>query len=213
LGERANRWLGNAKQMRHVLIFVSIYLVLFVLSGGSAVNWITAAYSAVPFSLVLTAFLHFGFFHLLSNVYCMLVFGWFLCNSMSERKARGGTLPLLFTVASVVTGILPYYLQPGAYTAGASGTVYALEAYVFIMAFAGGSDPLSLRLRQQKRWLIINAVISVLWFLNPEVSFYGHFTGALVGIAAGFIDLRRRKRIKAINDRNRLANSPWGSAN
>jgi membrane associated rhomboid family serine protease len=201
-----SKFLFYIKRMRYVVGIVCIYLLLFMLSGGNAVNWYATAVSAVPVSLIITSFLHFGFIHLLSNVYGMLVFGWVLCMCMSERKAKGLTLPLLFAIASVVTGIAPYYLQPSAYTAGASGTVYALEAYVFIMAFAGGTDPLAVRLRQQKRWLIINAVISVLWFLNPEVSFYGHFSGAVVGVIVALVDLRRRRQIKKLNDQKRRIN-------
>ncbi len=195
-----NRLPFDFNKMRYIIGIECVYLLLFALSGGDAWNWRAAAYSGIPISLILTSFLHFGFIHLLSNMYVLFVFGWVLTNCVSERKAKGLTLPLLFAAASVVTGIAPYYLQPEAYTAGASGTVYALEAYVFVLAFAGGSDPLSFRLRQQKMWLIINAVISVLWFFNPGVSFYAHFSGAVVGAAAGFIDLGRRKRIKRIND-------------
>lgn len=195
-----NRLPFDLKKMKYVIGIECIYLLLFALSGGDARNWLPAAYSHIPVSLILTSFIHFGFFHLLFNMYAMFVFGWVLCAYMSERKAKGLTLPLLFAAASIVTGIAPHYLQPNAYTAGASGTVYALEAYVFVMAFAGGGDPLSLRLRQQKRWLIINAVVSVLWFFNTGVSFYGHFSGAVVGAAAAFIDLWRRRQIKRLND-------------
>lgn len=74
---------------------------------------------------------------------------------------------------------------------------------MFVMAFAGGSDPLSVRLKQQKRWLIINAVISFLWLFNTEVSFFGHFSGAVVGAAVALIDLARRKQIKKLNDMKR----------
>lgn len=197
------RWLYYANRMRYVVITECVYLLLFILSGGNAVNWLPAAYSAIPVSLILTSFLHFDILHLLSNMYCMAVFGWLLCNCISERKAKGLTLPLLFAFASVVTGIAPYYLQPQAYTAGASGTVYALEAYVFVMAFAGRGDPLAIRLRQQKRWLIVNAVFSVLWFFNPRVSFYGHFSGAVVGAVVALLDLRKRARIKMLNDNRR----------
>ncbi len=190
----------DINRMRYIVGIECVYLLLFALSRGDALNWLPAAYSLIPISLVLTSFLHFGIIHLLSNMYALYVFGWVLTNCVSERKAKGLTLPLLFITASIVTGIAPYYLQPDAYTAGASGTVYALEAYVFVMAFAGGSDPIAMRLRQQKTWLVINAVISVLWFFNTGVSFYGHFSGAVVGAAAAFIDLSMRKRIKRIND-------------
>jgi membrane associated rhomboid family serine protease len=190
----------SVSRMRHVIIAVGLYLLLFILSDGNASNWQSKAYSYIPVSLILTSFLHFNVLHLLLNAYGMAVFGWVLCNCMSEKKAKGVTLPLLFTIASVVTGILPYYLQPHTYTAGASGTVYALEAYIFVLAFAGRNDPLSVRLRLNKRWLIINAVISVLWFLNPGVSFYGHFSGAIVGAAFALADLWRRRRIKERND-------------
>jgi membrane associated rhomboid family serine protease len=197
----------DVNKMRYIIGIECMYLLLFALSGGDAWNWQEAVYSGIPVSLILSSFLHFGFIHLLSNMYAMFVFGWILCNCVSDRKAKGLTLPLLFVAASVVAGIAPYYLQPDAYTAGASGTVYALEAYVFVMAFAGGGDPLSIRLRQQKRWLIINAVISVIWFFNPDVSFFGHFSGAVVGAAAAFIDLGRRRQIKRINDmKNQFGN-------
>lgn len=142
-----NRLPFDIKKMRYVIGIECVYVLLFIFSGGDARNWLPIAYSSIPVSLILTSFLHFGFFHLLTNVYSIFIFGWVLCNCFSERKAKGLTLPLLFILASVVTGIAPYYLNPGAYTAGASGTVYALEAYVFIIAFAGGTDPLSVRLR------------------------------------------------------------------
>ncbi len=192
------------KKMRWIFVFIGINTILFALSSGNAARWADLVFSFVPVSLVLTSFLHFGLSHFLSNMYATFVFGGILCNSMSERKANGLTLPILFIIASVVTGIVPFYLQPDAFTAGASGTVYALEAYVFVMAFAGGSDPLSVSLRRQSRWLIINAVIAVLWSFNPKVSLIGHFTGAVVGAIVAFIDLQRRRRIKKHNDSQRF---------
>lgn len=192
--------------MRWIFIFIGINTVLFALSSGNAARWAELVFSWVPVSLVLTSFLHFGLRHFLSNMYAAFVFGGMLCSSMSDRKANGLTLPILFIIASVVTGIVPYYLQPDTFTAGASGTVYALEAYVFVMAFAGGRDPLSLGLRRQSRWLIINAVIAVLWSFNPRVSLIGHFTGAAVGALIAFVDLQRRKQIKKHNDSQREMN-------
>lgn len=191
------------KKMRWIYIYIGINTILFALSSGNAARWADFVFSSVPVSLVLTSFLHFGFSHFLSNMYATFVFGGMLCSCMSDRKANGFTLPILFVIASVVTGIVPYYLQPDVFTAGASGTVYALEAYVFVMAFTGGRDPLSLSLRQQSRWLIINAVIAVIWSFNPNVSLIGHFTGAVVGAIIGFIDLYRRRSIKKYNDRQK----------
>ncbi len=188
------------KKMRWILVFVGLNTVLFFISRGDATSLKSIVFSSMPFSLVLTSFLHFGFRHFFSNMYAAFVFGGLLCNSMSDRKANGLTLPILFVIASVVTGIVPFYLQPDAYTAGASGTVYALEAYVFVMAFAGGSDPLSLSLRQQSRWLILNAVIAVIWSFNPKVSLISHFTGAVVGAIIALIDLQRRRSTKRHND-------------
>ena len=202
-----NRFPFDIKKMRWIIVFTGINILMFALSGGNAENWQNIVYSYMPASLVLTSFLHFGFIHLLSNLYCMFIFGGVLCNCMSARKANGWTLPLLFLAASIVTGILPYYLQPDAYTAGASGTVYALEAYVFVVAFAGGSDPLAMSLRQQSRWLIINAIIAVVWFFNTEVSFIGHFSGAIVGVVVALIDLFRRKQIMKYNENKRQLNN------
>lgn len=110
-----NRLSFNISRMRYVIGTVCVYLLVFALSGGNAWNWQAAAYSLMPISLALTSFLHFGFLHLLSNVYGLLVFGWVLCNCLSERKAKGPILPLLFILASLVTGVVPYYLQPQAY--------------------------------------------------------------------------------------------------
>ena len=201
-----NRLPIDVNKMRYVIGIEVIYVLAFALTGGDAWNGMYAAYSAIPVSLVLTSFLHFGFVHLLLNMWGLFIFGWVLCGYMSARKAKGPTLPLLFIIASVVTGIVPHYLQPNAYTAGASGTVYALEAYVFVMAFAGGRDPLAVRLRQQKSWLIINAVISFLWFFNGNVSFVGHFSGAVVGAVVALFDLRRRRQIKRLNDMKKQIN-------
>jgi membrane associated rhomboid family serine protease len=193
----------DLKKMRWILLFIGVNILLFALSLGDAENWQDIVYSFIPASLVLTSFLHFGIIHLLSNMYCIFIFGGVLCSCMSARKANGWTLPLLFLIASVVTGILPYYLQPEAYTAGASGTVYALEAYVFVIAFAGRDDPLAIALRRQSRWLIINAIIAVIWFFNTEVSFVGHFSGAIVGAIVALFDLHRRRQIKKFNDNTR----------
>lgn len=190
----------DLKKMRWILAFMSANILLFAFSRGDAENWQDIVYSFMPASLVLTSFLHFGFIHLLSNMYCMLIFGGVLCNCMSARKANGWTLPLLFLVASIVTGILPYCLQPDAYTAGASGTVYALQAYVFVVAFVGGSDPLAVALRQHRTWLIGNAILAVIWFFNTEVSFIGHFSGAVVGAIFAMVDVQRRRQMKRQND-------------
>ena len=95
-------------------------------------------------------------------------------------------------------------LLPAATYSRRKRAAYALEAYVFTMAFLGKDDPLSIRLRKYSTWLTISAILAFLWFFNTEVSFIGHFSGAVVGVIIGLFDIKNRQRIKRINDMRRL---------
>ncbi len=126
--------------------------------------------------LATSAFLHYGLLHMVMNMFILVLLGRML------EPAIGGWRMLLLYAVSLTGGALGALLvEPNAFTAGASGSVFGLAGAVVIAERASG-----------RRWqdsgilvfLIINIVFSL---LIPRISIGGHLGGMIVGAVAALI--------------------------
>lgn len=127
--------------------------------------------------LVTSGFLHYGLLHLGMN---MLVLWWL--GRLLEPAVGGARLLLIYGVALLGGSLGALMMDPGAFTAGASGAVFGLGGAVAVAERAS-------RFGRQNSgvlgFLAINVVISL---SIPGISLGGHVGGLLLGaLAAGVL--------------------------
>lgn len=135
--------------------------------------------------VVPSAFVHFGFAHLLANTLPLLVLGFL--------AALSGIRRFLLACALVVVadGLGVWLISPDhTNTAGASGLVFGLFGFLLVSGFV----------ERRPLGIVAGVLIAAIWGgsilagLAPTqtgVSWQGHLLGLLAGVAAAFV-LRRR---------------------
>ncbi|HLR85876.1 MAG TPA: rhomboid family intramembrane serine protease [Nocardioidaceae bacterium] len=125
--------------------------------------------------IVTSGFLHFGFLHILLNMYALYLFG-----PMLERML--GNLRFLAMYATcLVSGSLFVYLfaDPGTITAGASGAIFGLLGCTLVLFLQHGYD-----VRVLLGLLAINGVITVVF---GGISWQAHLGGFVAGVITGAV--------------------------
>lgn len=199
-----------------LLIFLNVAIFLFESSLGSqALNGFLLTWGLVPARLVLqpaiawptiltSMFLHGGWFHILSNMWILFIFG----DNVEDRM--GGMRYLLFyLLAGAAAALLQVYVMPssGVPMVGASGAIAGvLGAYMilFPQARVVSLVPIFFIFTAME----IPAVIYLLfWFVSQlfsgllaldgaaggGIAWWAHIGGFLFGMAAVFFFARRRR--------------------
>lgn len=136
--------------------------------------------------ILLSCFLHFGLIHLAMNMYFLGTLG-------KQIEGMWGTSRFLviYLVAGIVSGCVVLLLSPlqeaAALTAGASGCLFGIFA-AMIVWFALNHQFLPQNLIQAwSRSLWINVILLVVINFLPEISWQGHFGGAVGGFLAALL--------------------------
>jgi membrane associated rhomboid family serine protease len=172
---------GRVATGSHVTFaLLAINAVIFVVElaspqvkGDFAMVPAAVALDAQWYRLLSSAFLHYGFFHILLNLWALYVIGQPLESWLG--RIRFATLYLL----SALGGSTLIYLvgdinQP---VGGASGAIFGLFGAMFVMAR---------RLQFDTRAVAILIVLNLLiTFTVPGISWQGHLGGLIVGSALG----------------------------
>jgi membrane associated rhomboid family serine protease len=128
------------------------------------------------YRIITSGFMHYGFLHLLFNMYALYILG-----SMIE-PAIGKVRFLLIYVVSLITGSLgALLLDPNALTAGASGAVFGLMGAAVLVLRNRGINPWQSGIAI---WLFLNLAIT---FTVSSISVGGHIGGLIGGAVAGWV--------------------------
>jgi membrane associated rhomboid family serine protease len=139
---------------------------------------------------ILTAgFLHFGFIHLLFNMFALYILGGMLEPAMGRLR-----FAIVYFVSLLAGSFGALLLQPTGLTVGASGAVFGLMGAAFVVMRNRGINPMESGLGL---WIGLNLLIT---FTIPGISIGGHIGGLVGGALAALIlfDLRDRVRVPAV---------------
>ena len=138
------------------------------------------------YRLFTAAFLHFEFFHFLSNV----VIGIYILCSALERIIGSTKFSLIYFGSMLLSSLLVFALSDG-WTLGASGAIFGgLGALLYITFYR--PDLLPIQDIQRIRGLVIINVVFTLIF-RDTISLPGHAGGLLAGLLLGYLFVPRDK--------------------
>ncbi len=122
-------------------------------------------------------FLHFGFMHILFNMFCLFVFG-------PELEKVAGRLRFLtiYMLAGLFGDVATFFLYDANYThVGASGAIYGIfGAFGALVHYTKKVLP---QLRQVILPIIVISI--VMTFLQPGINVTAHIAGLIVGFLIG----------------------------
>jgi membrane associated rhomboid family serine protease len=121
--------------------------------------------------LVTSAFMHYGIFHLLMNMWALYVVGQPL-----EQWLGRARFALLYGLSALGGSVVVYmFAGPLTLTVGASGAVFGLFGALFVVA-----KRLNYDIRGIAVLIVLNLVIT---FTVPNISWQGHLGGLITGSA------------------------------
>jgi membrane associated rhomboid family serine protease/Flp pilus assembly protein TadD len=127
--------------------------------------------------LISAMFLHFGFFHLLMNMWCLYALG-----SLAERLMGRAAFSLLYFATGLGGGLLSLAVHPQLVSAGASGAVFGITGGL-VAYMALKKAPLSLdSMKKELRSLGIFVAYNLFYSLRPGVDMMAHAGGLASGL-------------------------------
>lgn len=138
--------------------------------------------------LLSPAFLHYGFFHILFNLW------WWKDLAGSLERVHSSLWLIVFCITAELAGSFPEYYFGSAGFGGLSGVVYGLFGYIWMRGRYDPAFPLALP-KTTVMWMLAWYVLCFADFLNMPIANWGHTGGLVVGAAWGFLTsghIRRR---------------------
>lgn len=154
------------------------------LLGKAALNGPDVA-SGEVWRIVTSGFMHYGFLHLLFNMYALYILGGLLEPVIG--RVRFGLIYLVSLVCGSVGALL---VTPHALTAGASGAVFGLMGAAILVLRNRGINPMESGLGI---WLFLNLAIT---FTVSNISIGGHIGGLIGGGIAALVLVELPSRIR-----------------
>jgi GlpG protein len=146
--------------------------------GEQLPNW-SQVLGGEVWRLVTPIFLHFGFPHIVFNMWC-----WYVLASVVEIRRGTWRLALFVLVCAVLSNIAQYQLSWYPYFGGMSGVVYGLFGYIWMKSRFDTSAGMYMDPR--------NTFIMIAWLFLCMTGVMGniantaHVVGLLVGIVVGY---------------------------
>jgi membrane associated rhomboid family serine protease len=128
------------------------------------------------YRIITAGFLHYGFLHLLFNMYALYILG-----SMLEPPLGRARFLLIYLVSLVSGSLGALLLDPNALTAGASGAVFGLMGAAVLVMRNRGVNPWQSGIAV---WLFLNLAIT---FTVSNISVGGHIGGLIGGAVSAWV--------------------------
>ena len=119
--------------------------------------------------LIVSAFLHFGFYHFASNMICLVLYGFDLENRLGSAKYA-----LIYALSTLGGSLLINFAGGNGIHAGASGAIWGLMTATLVYNLRNHLNP-----AYALRGIIINLIYS----FSSGVSWQGHIGGGIAGLA------------------------------
>ncbi len=126
--------------------------------------------------LVVSAFLHFGFYHFASNMICLVIYGFSLENEIGSVKYA-----VIYAVAVLGSALLINFTGGNGIHAGASGAIWGLMAATLVYNMTHNMNPY---------YALRGIVINLIYSFSARVSWQGHIGGGIAGLAAALVLFR-----------------------
>lgn len=122
--------------------------------------------------------MHFHIFHLLTNMYSLYSFGFFIEKYIGISKAM-----LLFFYSGINSFIASSFYNPSSISVGPSGAIFGFLAFMcmFYIVFGNKMDE---KLRHMTAFLVITVLINIafgVWIPTITVDIYTHMAGMVQG--------------------------------
>jgi membrane associated rhomboid family serine protease len=128
------------------------------------------------YRIVTAGFLHYGFLHLLFNMYALYILGTLLEPPLGRLR-----FALIYLVSLVAGSVGALVLDPNALTAGASGAVFGLMGAAVLVMRNRGVNPWQSGIAI---WLFLNLAIT---FTVSNISVGGHIGGLIGGAVSAWV--------------------------
>lgn len=122
--------------------------------------------------IIASAFLHFGFFHYISNMICLVIYGFSL-----EKQIGSLKFVLIYIVAIIGGSILIDYKGGYGIHAGASGAIWGLMTATLLYNIRHNINP-----AYALRGIIVNLIYS----FSANVSWQAHIGGGIAGLIIAY---------------------------
>ena len=206
-GIASSPWSGRRATLVILALNVGVFLAMCTFtsfdnflrtSTATAIEW-GASYgpdtlTGQPWRLLTSSFLHFGFFHLASNMLVLWLLG-----SQVERMYGTWRFVLIYLVSAVGAGCLSLLAVPTGAGAGASGAIYGLAGALLVFAITEPWPVVRVLLTRTGIGGLIYASISFVLGIGGGAQVANHLGGLFSGFLIGYFcrrDLRSRNRLE-----------------
>lgn len=174
----------------NVLVFIAVaidaksitmdsqFAVLKVLESGANLNAFTLG--GEPWRLIACMFLHFGVFHLATNLYALFSIG-----RDMEQGIGSARFFMLYFICGLAAGIASLVFNVFVISAGASGALFGLCGYEIVAGIIGSYHDRE-RLKRVLLNFVVFVAISFLIAKAMPVDTPGHIGGAVAGAVIAF---------------------------
>jgi membrane associated rhomboid family serine protease len=135
--------------------------------------------------IVTSGFMHYGFLHLLFNMYALYILGQLLEPALGRARFL-----LVYFVSLIAGSVGALILDPNALTAGASGAVFGLMGAAILVMRNRGINVMESGLGI---WLFLNLAIT---FTVSNISVGGHIGGLIGGALAALVLVELPERVR-----------------
>ncbi|HET7296605.1 MAG TPA: rhomboid family intramembrane serine protease [Gemmatimonadales bacterium] len=128
-------------------------------------------------------FLHFGFFHLALNMWCLWQLGW-----LAEYLFGRATFLTLYLLSGLGGSVLSLVTHPAVVSAGASGAIFGVAggvaAFMWLHRLNFHAPKLTGALPSVAAFIGYNLLYGI---TDPQIDNAGHLGGLIVGALLGFL--------------------------